>query len=228
MSKTGFSLMIRAIKERPFYLLMYSNRTLLFFVNYLLLWLQRKIQPNFSIGSNPRILTTNVFKAEMPHSQISVGDSIIVYNNCDILVTGNGQLTIGNYCIIGSNFRLYCKEKIVLGNSVLISWNVLITDYDAHAIDPHTRYQEILYLQKNFHPSFAFTDLPLIENFQPSYITRPVVIEDNVWIGANAMILKGVHIGSSSIVAAGAVVTNDVPERCVVAGNPARVVKVIN
>jgi maltose O-acetyltransferase len=51
------------------------------------------------------------------------------------------------------------------------------------------------------------------------------VIEDDVWIGANAIILKGVTIGARSIVGAGAVVSRDVPPDCVVAGNPARVVK---
>jgi acetyltransferase-like isoleucine patch superfamily enzyme len=55
--------------------------------------------------------------------------------------------------------------------------------------------------------------------------TRPVVIGDDVWIGANAVILPGVTIGRHVVVAAGAVVTQDVPDSCVVAGIPAKVVK---
>ena len=55
--------------------------------------------------------------------------------------------------------------------------------------------------------------------------TSEVVIADDVWIGANAVILAGVSIGSHSVVAAGAVVTKNVPECCVAAGNPARIVK---
>ncbi|MBA2585639.1 MAG: maltose acetyltransferase, partial [Chthoniobacterales bacterium] len=51
------------------------------------------------------------------------------------------------------------------------------------------------------------------------------IIGDNVWIGMNAVILKGVAIGENSVVAAGAVVTKSVPENCVVAGNPAKIVK---
>jgi acetyltransferase-like isoleucine patch superfamily enzyme len=53
----------------------------------------------------------------------------------------------------------------------------------------------------------------------------PVVIEDKVWIGFNVIILKGVRVGEGAVVAAGSVVTKDVPPYCVVAGNPAHVVK---
>ena len=59
----------------------------------------------------------------------------------------------------------------------------------------------------------------------PNLETRPVKIADNVWIGMNAIILKGVTIGENSVVAAGAVVTKSVPANTVVAGNPAVVVK---
>ena len=52
-----------------------------------------------------------------------------------------------------------------------------------------------------------------------------MVIEDNVWVGSRALILKGVRVGKGSIVAAGAVVTKDVPQNCIVAGNPAKIVK---
>jgi 2,3,4,5-tetrahydropyridine-2-carboxylate N-succinyltransferase/tetrahydrodipicolinate N-acetyltransferase len=53
----------------------------------------------------------------------------------------------------------------------------------------------------------------------------PVIVEDNVLVGANAVIIEGVHVGANSVVAAGAVVIEDVPENCVVAGCPARVIK---
>jgi acetyltransferase-like isoleucine patch superfamily enzyme len=52
----------------------------------------------------------------------------------------------------------------------------------------------------------------------------PVVLEEDVWVGANAMILKGVTVGRASIVGAGAVVTKDVPPNSIVAGNPARII----
>lgn len=57
---------------------------------------------------------------------------------------------------------------------------------------------------------------------------KPVIIEDNVWIGMHCVILKGVHIGENSIVGAGSIVTKDIPSNCVAAGVPCRIIKKIN
>ena len=218
--------LMQKLLERPYYIWKYLIQTVRVLLNFLFLACQRRIQPNFKIGSNPRVLTFNAFKAEMPAAQINVGDSIIIYNNCDILATGKGRLTIGNGCIIGSDFRLYCKDNIVLGDHVLISWNVFISDYDGHPLDPASRLQETLYMQRTFFPSFIRLEPEKsLTVYQPNYVTDPVVIGDNVWIGANVMLMKGVHIGAGSIIAGGSIVTKDVPPGCIVAGNPARIVK---
>ena len=55
--------------------------------------------------------------------------------------------------------------------------------------------------------------------------SRPVIIEDNVWIGSKVVILPGVRIGSRAVIGAGSIVTKDIPPRCVAAGNPARVLR---
>jgi len=83
----------------------------------------------------------------------------------------------------------------------LLGSGVLITDNDAHPIEPEDR------------------------NDASKTLIAPVVIEDLVFVGARAIILKGVRIGYGSVVAAGSVVSRDVPARTVVAGNPAREVK---
>jgi maltose O-acetyltransferase len=69
-----------------------------------------------------------------------------------------------------------------------------------------------------------------VENIykEEKYILKPVIIEDNVWIAANVKIVPGVRIGSGSVIGMGSVVTKDVPPNCVVAGNPAKIVKMIN
>jgi acetyltransferase-like isoleucine patch superfamily enzyme len=218
--------LIQKVFERPYDIWKYFIQSIRVLLNRVILAGQGRIQPNFKIGSNPRVLTFNAFKAEIPDAQIRIGESIIVYHRCDILATGCGHLKIGNGCIIGSDFRLYCKDNIELGNRVLISWNVFITDYDGHPIDPDERFTQMLYMDHAFFPNVEREKVPdEIAHYKPSYLTSPVVIGDNVWIGANVIILKGVHIGSGSVVAAGAVVTKDVPARCVVAGNPAKIVK---
>ncbi len=62
---------------------------------------------------------------------------------------------------------------------------------------------------------------------RPLVVKGPIVIEDNVWIGERVCILSGVNIGKGAIIAANSVVTHDVPEYCVAAGSPAKVIKQI-
>lgn len=219
----------KALTQRPFYVAKYGKQFIVALINYCVLTIRGNSRSNFTIGENPRVLSFNAFKVEKPNAKISVGNSLIVYHNCDVLVTDKGYLEIGDNCIIGSNFRLYCKDRITLGNAVLISWNVFISDYDGHPQDPNSRFQEILYMQESFFPSFKKQNSQINKDndylYKPNYTKKPVTIEDNVWIGANVTILKGVHIGSGSIIAAGSIVTKDVPQNTVVAGNPAKAVK---
>lgn len=96
---------------------------------------------------------------------------------------------------------LVADERIDVGDRVLLGANVLITDTDFHPLDPAVRRET------------------------PQAGARaPVVIEDDVFIGTQAVILKGVHIGRGAVVGAGAVVTRAVPAGAIVAGNPARIV----
>ncbi|PYL65363.1 MAG: acyltransferase [Verrucomicrobia bacterium] len=107
------------------------------------------------------------------------------------------------------------EEKIDIGSHCLISWNVGIADSDFHPLEPTQRLIDAQALAP------FFKDRPA----RPKLKTAPVRIADNVWIGMNAVILKGVTIGENSVVAAGSVVTKSIPTNTVVAGNPAVVVK---
>jgi acetyltransferase-like isoleucine patch superfamily enzyme len=109
------------------------------------------------------------------------------------------QLEIGDHVGI-SGAILYCSQRITIENHVQIGAGVRIYDTDFHPISWRERREHRL-----------------------EYIaTKPILICHDVWIGANAMVLKGVTIGERSIVAAGAVVTSDVPADCIVGGVPAR------
>ena len=96
---------------------------------------------------------------------------------------------------INNGFKMSCFQKIEIGENVSIAENVTIRDTDNHFID------------KN----------------KPS--TAPIKIGDKVWIGMNAMILKGVTIGDGAVIAAGSVVNKDIPSRCLAAGVPAEIKK---
>jgi acetyltransferase-like isoleucine patch superfamily enzyme len=97
----------------------------------------------------------------------------------------------------------------------LISWNVGIADCDFHPLDPTQRWTDAEALAP------FMRDRPP----RPSLRSVPVKISDNVWIGMNSTILKGVTIGENSVVAAGSVVTKSVAPNVIVAGNPAVVTK---
>lgn len=108
---------------------------------------------------------------------------------------------------IGDDFgmtggSLVCDQRISIGDRVWVGANAIITDTDFHPLDPEKRQSQ-----------------PMAAD------TAPVTIEDDVFIGMNALVLKGVTIGAGSVVAAGCVVARDVPPRSVVVGNPARVVR---
>ena len=95
-------------------------------------------------------------------------------------------------------------EAITIGNNVMIGSGCLIADNDAHPMDVEKRQ---------------------VPNYYDYVVSSPVVIDDDVLIGARSIILKGVHIGQGAVVGAGSVVTKDVPPFTIVAGNPAKVVK---
>ncbi|MDY0016256.1 MAG: acyltransferase [Candidatus Delongbacteria bacterium] len=89
--------------------------------------------------------------------------------------------------------------SIKIGNNVLCGANTTITDYDWHGLEPDKRHQPA----------------------DP----KPVVIEDNVWLGLNSVVLKGVTIGRNSVIGANSIVTRDIPANVIAAGNPCKVIR---
>jgi acetyltransferase-like isoleucine patch superfamily enzyme len=145
---------------------------------------------------------------------VLIGKHVSCYAGCSFSVGEKGECTIGDFTLLNGAL-IMAEEKIDIGSHCLISWNVGIADSDFHPLEPAQRLIDAQALA----PYFA--DRPP----RPELKTAPVKIADNVWIGMNAVILKGVTIGKNSVVAAGAVVTRSVSPNTVVAGNPAVVVK---
>ena len=133
----------------------------------------------------------------------------------ELLTFGHGgRIELGAYCYVGEGTRLWSADRITVGDRVLISHNVNIFDNDTHPIDdPCARHAQYVSIITSGHP-------PRIDLRE-----RPVVIEDDVLIGCQSIVLPGLRVGRGAVVGAGAVVTKDVPQRTVVAGNPARVVR---
>ena len=132
------------------------------------------------------------------NSKLTILNNFEFYYNADICLFENASLIIGSgYANYGCNIRV--AKRITIGNNVAIANNVTIMDSDFHDI----------FNSKG----------EIINN------SAPVNIGDHVWIGRESIILKGVTIGDNAIIAAGSVVTKDVPANSIVAGNPAKIIK---
>ncbi|MDI6802823.1 MAG: acyltransferase [Bacteroidota bacterium] len=108
-------------------------------------------------------------------------------------------IKIGKGTYLNRNTVIVSQKQVEIGNNCKISWDVVIMDSDLHPLPGNTK-----------------------------IISKPVVIMDNVWIGCRVIILKGVTIGSGAIIAAGAVVTKDIPANSIAAGVPAQVLSFNN
>jgi acetyltransferase-like isoleucine patch superfamily enzyme len=126
------------------------------------------------------------------------GVTMTLFKNA-ILELGDSVNINSDTVHIKSDTNILCSEHIKIGSGSLVSWGVNIFDSDFHKI-----------VRKDFARS------------------KPIQIINHVWVGSRATILKGVTIGSGAVVAAGAVDIKDVPENCLVAGVPARILKNVN
>ncbi len=177
----------------------------------------KTIQDNLNliiIGEHSKLYKeAKVINLQNNKHNIVIGNYTHIRGNLQIFNYG-GKIQIGNYCYLGENSYLWSGESVIIEDHVLISHNVNIIDSNSHELNHSDRkkgYNEIISIG---HPSN-----------KGSIITMPIVIKKNAWISFNVIILKGVTIGEGAIVAAGSVVTKDVPDFAVVAGNPARIVK---
>jgi acetyltransferase-like isoleucine patch superfamily enzyme len=143
---------------------------------------------------------------------VVIGSGTQVYMWTAFSVDEDGLVEVGqDSVLVGPAFM--CAEQISVGSRVVLSYQVVIADSDFHPSDPEERRRD------------AEANSPLGDRgTRPAVATAPVVIEDDVWVGIGAIVLKGVRVGRGARVEAGAVVTRDVPAGAVVAGNPAVVV----
>ena len=176
-------------------------------------WTDGELPPNVRLGTDTVITSAYAFKRF--RSRLDPALVIGSHGTMDgvhFALGEEGQVEIGDYCYF-TNAVLLCEQKLLIGSYVVIGWNATIADTDFHPIAPAARIAD------------AIACSPLGQGrSRPHIVRRPVVIEDDVWIGPNATILKGVRVGVGAFVEAGALVTRDVPAGMRVVGNPAQVV----
>ena len=179
-------------------------------------------------------------------NDIEFGIHMNAYNHCYLRISEGSQVMIGNDFTLTSGYGinplcrvqramiytepyakisignstgmsspcLWAKESITIGNHVKIGGDCVIIDTDCHNLDWRIRCSSEL--AQNGRKIDHVTSK-----------SAPIVIDDCVMIGARCIILKGVHIGKHSIIAAGSVVTKDIPQGVIAGGNPARVIRII-
>jgi acetyltransferase-like isoleucine patch superfamily enzyme len=172
---------------------------------------------NTTMASSVVILpNATVSNLSQQQNLITIGKDSVIRGEL-VIFAHSGKISIGEGCYVGDGTRIWSSESINIGNRVYIAHNVNIHDTNSHSIDANLRSQHFYAIMSIGHPKENIFDIK----------ASPVVIDDDVWIGFNSTILKGVKIGSGSVIAACSVVTKDVPSNVIVAGNPAKIVKSI-
>lgn len=173
------------------------------YINFICVCKGLKLGKNITFNGNPVV-------RRYPYSTIRFGDnctfnssknsvSIRLDQPCTFVTWNeNAEIVFGNNSG-ASGLKIQARAKITIGNNVLIGAGCIILDNDSHHSDPQKR------LQNNI----------------PS---KPIIIEDNVFIGLQCIILKGVTIGKNSVIGANSVVINDIPENSIAIGNPCKVI----
>jgi acetyltransferase-like isoleucine patch superfamily enzyme len=144
---------------------------------------------------------------------IVIGDNFTLYGT--LSTQSGGKINIGSNTRLGNNSHIRSVNSIEIGDFTAIADNVVVTDNNNHPLDPVFRRK--MKLDK------LGGDMRLWKHSKNS----PIIIGENVWIGENSRIHKGVNIGDNAVIAAGSIVTKDVPENSVVAGIPAKVISYI-
>lgn len=171
-------------------------------------WQERFLRPQFDqLGISPAILKPRTVEVFGENIRVGNFPHIISSKYNPVRLTTwsgknlDGKITIGNYCLLSPGTTITSAVNISIGDNCMFAADCYIADSDWHG---------------------------LYNRLRPFRCSKPIVLEDNVWIGHSAKVGKGVTIGENSVVAAGSVVVKDVPANVVVGGNPAKIIKELN
>jgi acetyltransferase-like isoleucine patch superfamily enzyme len=170
-------------------------------------------RPTCIMGNGTRLMpSARIRNARRDAKRIRVGEHSIICGELSLFAHG-GDISIGDWCYIGEGAQVWSSGSVHIGDRVLISHNVNIFDSLTHPLNAQLRHAQFKAIMQTGHPRSI--DLGV----------RAVTVSNDVWIGANACVLRGVTLGEGAIVGASAVVTHDVPPFTLVAGNPARAIR---
>jgi maltose O-acetyltransferase len=134
--------------------------------------------------------------------KLIIGDRVRLVSTItklELAIGSNGQLEIGNSTFINYGCSIAAQKLIRIGPHCNIGTYVIMMDNDFHRLEPERRTE------------------------QPD--SAPIILEENVWLGARVIVLRGVTIGAGSVIGAGSIVSRDIPPRSLAVGAPARVIR---
>lgn len=190
--------------ERRFRIDLLRRLRTIFYYDPLLRARCEKIGRNFSL-----IMTRQGIPYIYGNLKIYIGDNVIMHDVASLTSTRvfkEPKLFIGNHTYLGQYLSISVGKEVRIGDYCYLANGVQIFDNDGHPLDCQKR---------RLGEPVSADDI------------KPVIIEDDVWIGDGACIMKGAHIRKGAVIAAKSVVRGEVPEYCVAAGNPAQIVKKI-
>lgn len=179
-------------------------------------WIDRSLPPNLEIAATAYVESASAFMAfrstRRPGLKLAHGAG--AYGSTNFAVGPEGEVDVGEFtCLNGC--ELICEERIEIGAHGLISWGVVITDcWGAAQASPERR-------RTALKAAAGREDRWIAPVARP----RPVTVEDNVWIGFDAVILPGVRLGRGCVIGARSVVDRDIPAYAVAMGDPIRIVR---
>lgn len=162
-----------------------------------------------------------VYRVPRSKPSLLAGNKCILLND-NIFESSEGFISIGDNTFINSGTKIISRLSVSIGNNVTIAWGCMIYDHDSHSID----YRERINDQHQQLQDWASGNFIANKNWD-TVNSKPIIIGNNVWLGFDVVVLKGVTIGDGAIIGAKSVVTRDIPAWSIAAGNPAQVVKYI-
>lgn len=153
-------------------------------------------------GSNVRFLSgAKVQNIHGDRYRISLGDNVRIRGELTVFAH-DGRIKIGDWFYMGPGSTIWSSDPggVTIGDRVLISYNVAIHDTNSHPMSPDARFQQTKHMFLKGH-----------DRNQKGINSEPITIGDDVWIGMNVVIMKGVTVGNKAIIGAGAIVLGDVP-----------------
>ena len=205
------------------------TKLLLKFLNYTSSYIERKHDKNkeqaesqlkfIEVGKNSNIQNCRLeFRSSIEKKYFIVGENALL-NGTYIFENEYGKISIGNNTYIAGGLFISIHE-IEIGNDVMISWGCTFADHNSHPVNWEERKEDII----NRNSGINDGSMDKYKDWS-KVISKKILVKDKAWIGFNAIILKGVTIGEGAIVAAGSVVSKDVPDFTMVGGNPAKFIK---